>query len=497
MDYSEFSTAFQSALAPQILSILAALGILIIGWLVAVVLRAGVRRGLKVLSLNQRIESSLHRKLDLERGIAVGVFWFVILVTLVGVFNALSLHTVSGSIQQMVDQVLGYLPRVLAALLLGLIAWSIATLSQGLVNRALAATRLDDKLSEQAGMEPMSKNVAGALFWLVLLMFLPAIVGALGLDGILLPLQQMMDELLLALPNIFAAVVIALVGWLVAGILRGLTRTALNAAGVEKFGERIGLSGNIRLANIAGTLVFIVVFFPALIAAFEAVGIEAIAGPATDMLRQFMAAVPSIVAAALILLLTFLVARVVADLATRLLEAAGLDRLPAALGLQNLPADRVQPSRIAGRLVLFFAMLFAGIEAANRLGLTQVADAGHTFALFAGDVLVGGLILVVGFWLAGVAYSAIRQTSSELSGLMAQVARVAIIALVMAMGLRAMGIADDIVNLGFAFTFGAVAVAVALSFGLGGREAAGRQLEYWFSRLRKPDSQPPGRVGPG
>jgi hypothetical protein len=282
-----------------------------------------VRRGLKVLSLNRRIESSLHRKLDLERGIAVGVFWFVILVTLVGVFNALSLHTVCGSIQQMVDQVLGYLPRVLAALLLGLIAWSIATLSQGLVNRALAATRLDDKLSEQAGMEPMSKNVAGALFWLVLLMFLPAIVG---------------------------------------------------------------------------TLVFIIVFFPALIAAFEAVG----------------------------------------------------------------------------------------IEAANRLGLTQVADAGHTFALFAGDVLVGGLILVVGFWLAGVAYSAIRQRSSELSGLMAQVARVAIIALVMAMGLRAMG---------FAFTFGAV--AVALSFGLGGREAAGRQLEYWFSRLRKPDPQPPGRVGPG
>ena len=93
--------------------------------------------------------------------------------------------------------------------------------------------------------------------------------------------------------------------------------------------------------------------------------------------------------------------------------------------------------------------------------------------------------------------AAIRQTSSELSGLMAQVARVAIIALVMAMGLRAMGIADDIVNLGFAFTFGAVAVAVALSFGLGGREAAGRQLEYWFSKLRQPESRPPEQAGPG
>jgi hypothetical protein len=53
------------------------------------------------------------------------------------------------------------------------------------------------------------------------------------------------------------------------------------------------------------------------------------------------------------------------------------------------------------------------------------------------------------------------------------------------MGLRAMNIADDIVNLAFGLTLGAVAVAFALSFGLGGREAAGRQMEHWLSRIRK------------
>ncbi len=53
------------------------------------------------------------------------------------------------------------------------------------------------------------------------------------------------------------------------------------------------------------------------------------------------------------------------------------------------------------------------------------------------------------------------------------------------MGLRAMGIADDIVNLAFGLAFGAIAVAVALSFGLGGREAAGKQMEHWLSKLRK------------
>lgn len=48
-----------------------------------------------------------------------------------------------------------------------------------------------------------------------------------------------------------------------------------------------------------------------------------------------------------------------------------------------------------------------------------------------------------------------------------------------------MGIADTIVHLAFGLSLGAVAVAVALSFGLGGREAAGKQMEYILSKFRK------------
>jgi len=490
MDLSSFTTAFQDALAPQILSILAALGILIVGWLVAVIARAGFRRGLGALKVNQRVEETLRKKVDVQSAVALGAFWLVILITLVGVFNALSLQMVSEPIQGVVNQILGYLPKLLAGVVLLLVAWLVASIAHALVAKALSATRLDDKLAEQAGMEPMSENVAGTLFWLVLLMFLPAIVAALGLEGMLPPLQEMMDELLAALPNIFAALIITLIGWLVAGILRGLVRTALTAAGIEKLAGKLGIGPGIKLASIAGTIVFILVFFPALIAAFEALGIAAISGPATDMLGQFMAAIPAIIAAALILIVTWFVARLVADVVTRLGEAGGLDGLPGKLGLGKLGTEGPKPSKLAGSLVLFLAMLFAAIEASGPLGLDQLAEAGRTFIFFAGDVLLGGLILVVGFWLAGLAYSAIRQASSEHSGLLAQAARVAIIALVLAMGLRAMGIADDIVNLGFALTFGAIAVAIALAFGLGDREAAGRQLEYWLSQLRK-DERPP------
>ena len=52
------------------------------------------------------------------------------------------------------------------------------------------------------------------------------------------------------------------------------------------------------------------------------------------------------------------------------------------------------------------------------------------------------------------------------------------------MGLRAMGLADDIVNLAFGLTLGAIAVAFALSFGLGGREAAGEHMQHWLSQFR-------------
>ena len=90
-----------------------------------------------------------------------------------------------------------------------------------------------------------------------------------------------------------------------------------------------------------------------------------------------------------------------------------------------------------------------------------------------------------GFWLANFAYKAIINIAGQDKKGMANIARIAILTLVTAMGLRSMGIADDIVNMAFGLTLGAIAVAVALAFGLGGREAAGKQMEYWMSQWRR------------
>jgi hypothetical protein len=294
----------------------------------------------------------------------------------------------------------------------------------------------------------------------------------------------MIDKMLAMIPNIFAALIIGFVGWLVAKVLRGLVTNLLAAAGADKVGGSVGFSDDVRISRLVGMIVFIFIFIPALIAALDALRVQAISQPATDMLRMILDAVPNILAAAVILVITWYVARFAADIVGRLLSGVGFDTLPAKLGATDA-FKKLRPSVLVSRVLLFFAMLFATVEAANRLDFMQVRNVVTMFIQFGADVLLGGAILAIGFWLANLAHTAIDKSAGEGSSGLAGIARLAILGLVIAMGLRAMGIANDIVNLAFGLTLGAVAIAVALSFGLGGREAAGKQMEHWLGKWRK------------
>jgi hypothetical protein len=483
MDFSVLKTSLQSSLGEQLPAIFLALVIIAIGWLVAVALRAATRRLLGVLQVDKRIEESTGQRVGVESGIAVGVFWLVILVTIVAVFNSLHLDRISDPFAQLVTQIIGYAPRLIAGTVLILVAWVVATLIQALVNKGLAASKIGAALSREAGMEPMGRTVANVLFWLVILLFVPSILGAFDIRPLLEPVQGMLSKLLDMIPNLFGAAVIGFVGWLLAKVMSGLVTNLLAAAGADRMGSQIGLADAVKLSRLAGTIVFILVFVPTLIAALDALKIDAISRPATEMLEKLLAAVPNIVAAALILVVTWYVAKFAADVLARLLQGMGLDTVPEKLGMTRAFSGTLKPSGLVRVLALFFAMLFATVEAAHRLDFTQVRDLVSMFIKFGGEVLLGGAILLIGFWLANLAFDAISRASERTA--LARLARVAILGLVIAMGLRAMGIADDIVNLAFGLTLGAVAVAFALAFGLGGREAAGKQLEHWFSKLRK------------
>ena len=482
MDFSGLLASLQASLGQTLPSLAGALLILLVGWIVAVVVRAAARRVLRALSANQRLASATGGSIDIEGGVASGVYYVLLAMVLVAFFNALELEQVSGSIQALVNQVLAFLPKLIAGGVLLLVAWVVATLVRSVVGRALAATSLDERLSSEAGMRPASESLANVLYWIVFVIFLPGILGALEMQGLLEPVQQLVDQLLRVLPKLFGAAAIGFVGWFVARIVRDLIVNLLGSLGADRLGERAGLQGATSLSRVLGLVAYVFILVPAVIAALNALEIEAISRPATEMLGAFMAAIPEVFAAGVILGVAYFVSTFISELASGLLAGLGFDALPARLGLSAVVPESQKPSGWVGTLIVFFVMLFAVVEASNRLGFTQVADVVAVLIEFGGQVLLGLVIISVGYWISTVASEAVMRVRGS-EGLGALV-RFAILGIVFAMGLRAMGLADDIVNLAFGLTLGAIAVAVALSFGLGGREAAGRQMEHWMRQLR-------------
>lgn len=517
MNISPFLEALQSAFGAHLPALLGALGIGLGGWLLAMLVQRLVARGLAQVRLNERLANSLGSPMSLERPVALAGFWLIVLVTAVSVFNVLDLLSLSTPFAHLLQIIIGYAPHLLAGVVLSLTAWLLASLSRALVFKALSATRLDAQWATPARTTPLSRSASELVFWLVLLVLLPSVLGAFQLTGTLGPVQDMLQQAFALLPKLAAAAAIALVGWWVARVARGLTTNLLATAGLDKWvspkavdpidtpndtpnsATANGVHGSqeanaaahlpppqgLQASKLAGTVVYFLVLIPALIAALDALSIAAISAPASMMLAQLLNALPHVLAAALILTLSWFIAQFASNLVAQLLHSAGVDALPAKLGMATFSAAAA-PSQLARWAVVVFAMFFAIVEAANQLGFEQVSQLMGRLITFGGDIALGALILSVGFWLANLASAAIARTSGESGGVLAGVAKFAILGLVLAMGLRAMGIANEIVALAFGLTLGSVAVAAALAFGLGGRATAGKVLNVWFERWRGP-----------
>ncbi len=481
MDMSKLIDSLQGTLGETLPTVLGALAILIGGWLVAVVIRGGIRKSLGFLRMNERLKTSTGTSMDLESGIAASLYYVILLLVLMAFFNALKLETVAGPLHGLVGQVFEFAPKLVVGGVLLIVAWVLATILRTLVTKALGATTLDEKLSIGAGMTPMSDTLGHVVYSLIFLLFLPAVLGALELKGLLDPVQGMVTEMLAMLPNILGAAIIACVGWWMAKIVRDLVSNLLAASGIDRLGETAGFRGTMSVSHLVALVVYILILVPAAVAALQALNIDALTEPAVEMLNTMMAAIPNIFAAAIILAIAYFVAKLVSGLISNLLGGIGFNELPEKLGIGQTLRGETTPSQLVGKVISFFIMLFAAVEASNRLGFQQASNLVAMFIQFGSQVLLGGVIITVGFWLSNLAHTALSRAGSAP---VANIGRFAILGLILAMGLRAMGLADDIVNLAFGLTLGAIAVAVALSFGLGGREAAGRQMEHWLSKSR-------------
>jgi hypothetical protein len=474
-----------SILGDKVTKVIGAFILLIIGWFAALLIRFIIQRGLSLLQVNDKLKTYAGNEWDIERIGAKLVYYLSLILVFIAFFDALDLRMVSQPLQALTTQIFTYLPSLFAGLGLALLAWVLAILGRISATQLLVKSPLAGQLSNETESQKLTDSAGNIVFWLVFLVFLPAILDAFQLKGLLGPVQNMVNKILAILPNIFGAVVLGFVGWLIAKILRDLVTNILDVSGINKLGIKAGLTGEMTLARLLGTLVFIFVFIPALIAALNALQIDAISQPATQMLSAILNVIPNLIAAALILAIAWFIAKLVSGLVVNILAGIGFDHLPEKLGIPlRMETETSTPSIFAGRLVTFFILLFAFVEASNRLGLNQISQLVSYLIRFGANILLGSIILAVGFWLANLASTTIQRASPEgkVSPL-AQIAKIAIMLVVTAMGLREMGIAEDIVNAAFVLTLGSVAIAFALAFGLGAREAAGELANRWVKKI--------------
>lgn len=469
--------------------ILSAVAILLVGWIIALLVAAGVKKVLQKLGTNQKLSSATGHRSNIENIVSRVVFWIILVIAVIGALNVLNLTSVSGPFSNMIQQFLLFIPQLLAAVAVGFIGWIVANLVKVGSQKLLNKTQLDEKLSADVGVSPISQNISEIIYWLILLLFLPIVLSILGLNGLLFPIQNMVTEVVSYLPNIFIAGVIVFIGYILAKIVRGIVEGLINSLSLQQQAEKIGMFKSANLAQVLGNFVFAIIIITALIVAFEALGIQAISQPATAMLHEIMFAIPNIIAAGLILILAYVVSRFVARLVVDVIAGTGVDNVPAKLDVQRF-LGTTKLSDIVGYLIVFFTMLFAVSEAANRLGFEQISGLIAMFIQFGASILLGAVILVIGFWLANIVANVVQRGEYNSSRWLGNLVRVLIMGLVVAMGLRAMGIADSIVNLAFGLTLGAVAVAFALAFGLGGRNPAERLLSDLMDKAKREANEP-------
>ena len=110
------------------------------------------------------------------------------------VFQALDLPLVAEPLNALLSQLANFVPQLAGAVILLTVAWVVATVLRTLVSGALRAVKIDQRLGGELGETPpetaVADNLGEAVYWLVFLLFLPAVLGALALDGLLQPVQS-------------------------------------------------------------------------------------------------------------------------------------------------------------------------------------------------------------------------------------------------------------------------------------------------------------------
>lgn len=364
---------------------------------------------------------------------------------------------------------------VIKAALLLLLAFITAAVVKSLVVKLFTRTKLNALFKQADSEKEKSVDFVGKLVHLlVFLLFVPGIFESLGMREVSSPILNLLNILWGYLPNILAAVLVLWAGFFIARLVRELLVPVFGRLKVDTLQEKAGIqvSDAGRLSNTLAYIVYVLVLIPVIIAALQVLNIEAVSAPAIRMLDTIFEFIPNILAALVIIIIGCMVAKFSGNIVESLIASAGFDTK-----LKEHLAEKENDfilSKVVGKIVHIVMVVFFIVESFSVLHLSVLTNIGNAIIGYMPYVLASALILLVCYVCDGLAGKALVKGNHTA---LAMVSRIAIYTVGIFMVLSELGIAKEIVNTAFVLIIAALAVAFAISFGIGGRDFAEKALK--------------------
>ncbi len=374
-------------------------------------------------------------------------------------------------------------PSIIYAIILLAIAFIVAGVAKNLVMKLLERLNLDkytDKLGVVDETTGSSIEFVGNLVYaIVFLLFLPAVLNKLGMQGVSSPIEMFVSKFLGFLPNLIGAIIILAVGLFLAKLIRQIITPILKRLNVDKLQERAGVASpeNVTVSSMISYVIYVLIIIMAITAALQALNISAISKPAISMLGRIFNAIPKIFVAIAIVIIGNAIAKMVGKLLENILSSAGTDGLINKIASsENEKLKSISLSEIIGEIVKYIILILFVVEAFGFLNFEVLQSVGEGIISYLpyliSAILIMGVALFAAIWVENIILK--RFSSSKFVAL---IAKSLIIIVAVFMTLSQLGFAKSIVNAAFIIILGALAVAFAISFGMGGRDFASNVLK--------------------
>ncbi|HEM5989311.1 TPA: mechanosensitive ion channel [Streptococcus suis] len=387
---------------------------------------------------------------------------------------------------------LSALPGVIRMIVLVIIAFSLASLLRKLTLSGLNKIQFSQKLQEWGVIKPedngqsLIKTLGQLVYFLVILFFLPSILSGLNISSTVDPISSMFEKFFAFIPNMIAAGLILFVGTFFCKFIKGLLTGVLERLDIDTWYAKVTGQEKLpidtkQLISVLSTVVYVLIFIPILTLALETLGITSISQPIVTILNQVIGILPHVLVALVLIAVGSFVAKLIGNLLENLLETAGINAYSKYLFTKE--EANFELSAIITQVVRAIIIVFFFIQAIQVLNLEVFNAVGSALLGYLPSLISAIAIVILAIIASNLVANFLQKVTD--SPLVITIVRYLMIVFAVFMALDQLKFAQHIVQSTFTIILGALAVAFALAFGLGGREFAARQLEKLEKKIDK------------